>query len=126
LFYGILDYYIYVFTITYTSSRYVHISIYSQNMGMSTGSNVLKWCSKLNALRAGKTTKFCITVALSLYNIKLTFIITYTVFQFCLNHQIDINQNPQLNLLALVDFETLIKEMQRAMVNLCNHVESLV
>jgi len=63
------------------------------------------------------------TVALSLYNINLT---TYTVFQFCLNHQIGINQNPQLNLLALVDSETLIKEMQKAMVNLYNHDESLV
>jgi len=66
------------------------------------------------------------TVALSLYNINLTFIITYTVFQFHLNHRIGINQNPQLNLLALVDSKTLIKEMQRAMVNLYNHDELLV
>jgi len=60
------------------------------------------------------------TLSLSLYNIQLTFTITHThfvLFQLHLNHQIDINQNPQLNSLALIDSEALIKEMQRTMVN---------
>ena len=68
------------------------------------------------------------TLALSLYNIKLNFTITHTLFQLHLNHQLDTNQNPQSkkNFLALMDSEALIKEMQSATVNLCYHSESQV
>jgi len=64
------------------------------------------------------------TLVLSLYNIKLTFIITHTLFQVYLNHQIDIKQNSQLKLFNTSGFWSL--KMQRAMVNLCNHDESWV
>jgi len=67
--------------------------------------------------------------ALSLYNILLTFTIIHThfvLFQFHLNHQIDITKIHNQNLLALVESKVLIKEMQRAMVNLCNYDKSQV
>jgi len=46
------------------------------------------------------------TLTLLLYNIKLTFIITHTLFQLHSNHKIYIKQNPQLKSFGICGFQS--------------------